>query len=139
MRYLLGLLLLVGVPAVADDRSPLVPPSLVERLERTLKADNKPFTLVTQLYIRVGTESRFEAAAVKAGSASLTENGCLAYEFHHDLEKPGHYILIERWTGLAPLRNHLWQQHTKEIQTVFGELSTTPRTTDILAPVIGLK
>jgi quinol monooxygenase YgiN len=109
----------------------------VERLERTLKGEDKPFALVTQIYIRLGTEARFEAAAAKAAKASLAEEGCLAYEFHRDLEKPGHYTLIERWTGLAPLRKHLPLQHTKEIQAVFGELSTTPRTTDILAPVDG--
>ena len=107
MRYSVAVLMLAAPSAVGGDRPPAAPPSLVERLERTLKAEDKPFALVTQIYIRLGTEAKFEAAAAKAAKASLAEEGCLAYEFHRDLEKPGHYTLIERWTGLAPLRNHL--------------------------------
>jgi quinol monooxygenase YgiN len=137
MRYSVAVLMLAAPSAVGGDRPPAAPPSLVERLERTLKAEDKPFALVTQIYIRLGTEAKFEAAAAKAAKASLAEEGCLAYEFHRDLEKPGHYTLIERWTGLAPLRNHLPRDHTKAIQAVFAELGTTPRTTDILAPVDG--
>jgi quinol monooxygenase YgiN len=127
---------LLGVDA--DPRVP-GPPSLVERLERTLQGDDQPFALVTQIYINRGDEAKFEPAAAKAAKASLAEEGCLAYEFHRDLEKADHYTLIERWTGLAPLRKHLQKEHTKQIQAVFAEVSTTPRTTDIYAPVDGKK
>jgi quinol monooxygenase YgiN len=132
-------MVLVGLLAV--DASPPVaaPPTLVERLERTLQSDDKPLALVTQIYINRGDEAKFEAAAAKAAKVSLAEEGCLAYEFHRDLEKPDHYTLIERWTGLAPLRKHLQKRHTKEVQALFAEVSTTPRTTDIFAPVDGKK
>jgi hypothetical protein len=56
-----------------------------------------------------------------------------------DPEKPGRYTLIERWTGLAPLRRRLGKDHTKEIQAVFGELGATPRTTESFAPIDGRK
>jgi antibiotic biosynthesis monooxygenase len=94
---------------IGADAAPQVagPPSLLERLERTLQGDHKPFALVTQIYIHRGDEAKFETAAAKAAKVSLAEEGCLAYEFHRDLEKPDHYTLIERWTGLAPLRTHL--------------------------------
>jgi len=126
---------------IGADAAPQVagPTSLLERLERTLHGDDKPFALVTQIYIDRGDEAKFETAAAEAAKASLAEKGCLAYEFHRDLEKPDHYTLIERWTGLAPLRTHLQKQHTKEIQAVFAAVSTTPRTTDIYAPVDGKK
>jgi quinol monooxygenase YgiN len=135
MRYAVPVLLLTALSIFGDDRSVKAPPSLVERLERTLGGDDKPFALVTQVYIRPGAEVKFEAAAAKAAKASMAEKGCLAYDFNGDLEKPGHYTLIERWTGLAPLRKHLTMEHTRQIQGVFGELSTTPRTSDIFAPV----
>jgi quinol monooxygenase YgiN len=136
VAVLTAFLIVLAAPA-ADPPVKRGPPTLVERLERDLKGDERPFTLVTQIYIRSGTEAEFEADAVKAAKASMAEKGCLAYEFHRDLEKPGHYTLIERWTGLAPLREHLTKEHTKRIQAVFDELSTTPRTTDIAVPVGG--
>jgi quinol monooxygenase YgiN len=136
-KYLTPALILaiLVIPALAG--TPKGPPTLVERLEKTLKSDDKPFALVIQIYIKVGTEAKFEAAAAKAAKATLAEKGCLAYEFHRDLEKPGHYTLIERWTGLSPLRKHLEKEHTKQLQAVFAEVSTTPRTADIYAPVDG--
>jgi len=130
---------LVGLLGVDADPGVAAPPTPVERLERTLQSDDKPLTLVTQIYINRGDEAKFEAAAAKAAKASLVEEGCLAYEFHGDLEKPDHYTLIERWTGLAPLRKHLQKRHTNEVQSLFAEVSTTPRTTDLFAPVEGKK
>jgi quinol monooxygenase YgiN len=108
---------------------------LVDRLSLTLMSDNKPFTLITRIYLKPGTEAQFEPIAIRVSKASSAEKGCLAYEFHRDLEKPTNYTLIEKWTGLAPLRSHLLLDHTKQIQTAFSKMSTTPRTTEIFAPV----
>jgi quinol monooxygenase YgiN len=129
--------LLTALGTVAANRPAKTPPSLLERLERTLKGDDKPFAIVIQIYIKPGAAAKFEAAAAKAAKASRADEGCLAYDFHRDLEKPSHYTLIERWTGIASLRKHLEQAHTKQIQAVFAELSTTPREASIFAPVIG--
>jgi quinol monooxygenase YgiN len=137
MRVPVAILLLTALTAVGDDRPAKGPPSLIERLERTLKGEDKPFALVIQISIRPEAAARFEAAAAKAARASLAEEGCLAYEFHRDLEKPGHYTLIERWTGLASLRKHLKMKHTEQILAIFGELSTTPPMGEIFAPVGG--
>jgi quinol monooxygenase YgiN len=137
MKSLIAVFLLASLPVIASESAAAGPPSLAERVERTLNSDDKPFALVTQLYIARGEEAKFEAAAIKGAAASRTDPGCLAYEFHRDLEKPNHYFLIERWTGLAPLRKHLAQQRVKDLQAVFDALSTTPRTTDIVAPVDG--
>ena len=131
-----AVVVLVAWTAFGGDHPAKDSPSLVERLERTLKGEEKPFTLVIQIYIRPDSDTKFEAAAAKAATASLADEGCLAYEFHRDLEKPGHYTLIERWTGLTALRKHLKKGHTKEIQSIFGELSTKPTTAEIFAPVM---
>ncbi len=112
-------------------------PELVDRLFLTLKSENKPFTLITRIYLKPGAEREFESIAIRVGKASSAERGCLTYEFHRDLEKPTNYTLIEKWTGLTPLRNHLLLDHTKQIQTAFAEMSTTPRTTEIFAPING--
>jgi quinol monooxygenase YgiN len=140
MKYLVPVLLLAALPVFGDDgpvKGPPGPPSLVERFEQTLKSEDMPITIVTQIYVKSGVESEFEAAAVRVAKASEAEEGCVAYEFHRDLEKPTRYTLIERWTGLAPLRKHLEMAHTKQIQAVFAEMSTTPRTTEIFTRVDG--
>ena len=132
-----AVVLLVAGTAFTGDRPAKAPPSLIERLERSLKGEDKPFALVIQIYIRPDSDAKFEAAATKAAKASLADEGCLAYEFHRDLEKQGHYALIERWTGLAALRKHLEKSHTKQILAIFGELGTKPGTVEIFVPIGG--
>ncbi len=84
-----------------------------------------------------GSETRVEAAAVKTAKMTQTENGCLAYDFYRDLEKPCHYTLVERWEGLEPLRKHLASEHIREFQVLLAEIGTTPRTADVYALVDG--
>jgi quinol monooxygenase YgiN len=129
--------LLVASATIAADPSPKTPPSLLDRLERTLKGDDKPFAIVINVDIRPEAAAKFEAAAAKAAKASHGDEGCLAYDFHRDLEKPGHYTLIERWTGLTSLRKHLEKAHTKQIQAAFAEFGVGPRTANIFAPLDG--
>ena len=136
MDKLIACLLIPVTLAFANDCPAKEPPTLLDRLEQTLKSDDKPFSLVTQIYIKPESGPQFEAAAAPAAKLSAAEKGCLAYDFQRDLEKPGHYTLVEKWIGLVPLRQHLTREHTKQIQAVFERLSTTPRTTDIYAPIV---
>jgi quinol monooxygenase YgiN len=130
-----AVVLLIAAAASGDDQPANAPPSLPERLERGLKADDKPFALVIQIAIKPGAEAKFEAAAAKAAKASLGDEGCLTYQFNRDLERPGRYVLIERWTGLAALRKHLEKPHTKQILAAMQELAAGPRTVEIFAPI----
>jgi quinol monooxygenase YgiN len=129
-------LLLAALSAVGEDR-PAKEPTLLDRLEQALKADDKPFAMVIQIYIKPDDAEQFEAAAAKVAKASQAEKGCRQYDFNRDLEKPGHYTLVERWAGIAPLRKHFEQEHTKQILALFGKLSIKPTTIDIFAPVVG--
>jgi quinol monooxygenase YgiN len=132
-----AVLLLAVATAVGDDQPANTAPSLPERLERALKADDKPFALVIQIAIKPGSEAKFEAAAAKAAKASQGDEGCLVYQFNRNLEKPGRYVLVERWTSLTALRKHLEQPHTKQILAAMEEYATGPRTVEIFAPVSG--
>jgi quinol monooxygenase YgiN len=129
------IVLLAALTTIGADRPAKSPPSLPDRLERMLKGSDKPFALVIQIYIKPEGAAKFEAAAAKAAKLSRADEGCLGYEFNRDLEKPGHYTLIERWKGLGSLKKHLTKEHTKKILAIFTELGTTPRTADILAPI----
>ena len=97
----------------------------------------KPFAIVIQIHVRPAAAAKFEAAAAKAAKASRADEGCLGYDFSRDLEKPGDYTLIERWTGLAALRKHLGKEHTKRIIAAFAEFSSAPSTVHIFAPIDG--
>ena len=143
MKVLATLTLVLGCFAnavLAEDvpvKEPPKPPGLVDRLAKVLKGDEAPFTIVTKVYIRAGSEDEFEKVAARASKASAAEPGCTVYEFHRDMEKPTNYTLIETWSGLNAIKAHLKQDHTKEIQTAMTEMGTTPRTTEIFATTLG--
>jgi quinol monooxygenase YgiN len=128
---------LAALTTIGEDRTAKTPPSLLDRLERTLKSNEKPFAIVINIDIRPEAAAKFEAAAATAAKASQADEGCLAYDFQRDLEKPGHYTLIERWTGLTALKKHLAKAHTKQIQAAFAEYGIGPRTANIFAPIDG--
>jgi quinol monooxygenase YgiN len=135
MKYALPILLLAAMSASGQDRAAKGPPSMVERLEKTLNGQDRPFAIIIQIYIAPESAERFEKATADVARASRSDFGCLGYEFHRDLEKSGHYTLVEHWTGVAALKKHLEQPHTKQIQALFAELATTPRTAEIFIPL----
>jgi quinol monooxygenase YgiN len=135
MKRALPILLVAVLSASGQDRPAKGPPSLVDRLEKTLKGRDRPFAIIIQIYITPESAERFEKVAALVAEASRNDPGCQGYEFHRDLEKPGHYTLVEHWTRVAELRKHLERAHTKQLQTVFAELATTPRTAEILVPL----
>jgi len=139
MQYAVPILLVAVLSASGQDRQAKGPPSpsLIERLEKTLKGQDRPFAIVIQIHIAPESAERFEKVAAFVARASRNDPGCQDYQFHRDLEKPGHYTLVEHWTGLAALQKHLEQPHTKQIQALFAELATTPRTAEIFVPVSG--
>jgi quinol monooxygenase YgiN len=131
------IVLLAALTTIGDDRPAKSAPTLPERLAQALKSNDKPFSLIIQIYIKPEGAAKFEAAATKAAKLSRADEGCVGYDFHRDLEKPGHYTLVERWKGLDSLKKHLEQKHTKQIMAIFAELGNGPRTADILAPIDG--
>jgi quinol monooxygenase YgiN len=126
-----------GMTAENRATSPKGPPTLVERLAKPLKDEERPFALVVQIYVLEGSETRFETVAARTAKLTQAEKGCLAYDFYRDLEKPCHYTLVERWEGLEPLRKHLASEHIREFQVLLAEIGTTPRTADLYALVDG--
>jgi quinol monooxygenase YgiN len=129
------IVLLAALITIGDDRPAKSAPSLPDRLARALKSNDKPFSLIIQIYIKPDGAAKFEAAAAKAAKASRADEGCLGYDFHRDLEKPGHYTLVERWKGITSLKKHLDKDHTKKILAVFAELAATPPKAEILTPL----
>ena len=100
-----------------------------------MQGQDRPFVIIIQIYITPESADRFEKVAADVARASRNDPGCLGYEFQRDLEKPGHYTLVEHWIGVSALKKHLEQEHTKQIQAVFAELATTPRTAEIFVPI----
>jgi quinol monooxygenase YgiN len=135
MKHAIPILLVAALNASAQNQPAKSPPTLVDRLEKILKGQDRPFAIIIQIYISPESAERFEKVAAHVARASRNDAGCQLYEFHRDLEKPGHYTLVEHWTGLAALKAHLEQAHTKQIQAVFAELATTPRTAEIFVPL----
>jgi quinol monooxygenase YgiN len=90
------------------------------KVKESLKDPAKPFTMAVLLQAKSGQETQFEAAFVKAIQATRKEKGCITYDLNRDLQKPGHYVLYERWQNLPALNAHL---HTPHITTLLKDLA----------------
>src|SRR4051812_11418581 len=92
-----------GGPARAQDKKD---PDIVVLLKKAGVGD-KPFTLVVHLSVKPDGVKKFEEQAAKTVKASAAEKGCLQYEVHKSLDKPGSYVIFEKWKNLAAIEAHL--------------------------------
>ena len=54
------------------------------------------------------------------------DTGCLAYAFWEDLDEPGRFICVERWTDLDSLRAHLDAPHHAAASTALDQWRGRP-------------
>ena len=50
----------------------------------------------------------------------VEDAGCEAYELFRSVERPEHFVLIERWTTAADLEAHIAAPHMEAIRTLIG-------------------
>jgi quinol monooxygenase YgiN len=121
---------LVASPALAQDRAT----SIVDRVRTELKDPTKPFTLLIHLHAKEDAGSKFEAAFAKAAKPTRLEKGCVTYDLNRDPQKPGQYVLYERWKDLSALEAHLKADHFTSLISELRELSAQPPDTQVLLP-----
>lgn len=123
-------LILSAAAARADDAdNPLV------KQVRDKVGDDKPFTLVVHFKVKSGSEKKFEELAARAAKGSRSEKGNVAYEFHHDTEKPSDYVLFERWKNVGALRVHFGKDYIKEFLAAMAEVSDGAPQVRVLTPI----
>jgi quinol monooxygenase YgiN len=113
----------------------MTPHPLLVSLRAQLADPLQPFTMLIPIRISVEHLERFLGEAQAAATGSLTEPGCLAYEFHQTVADPGAFILFERWEAFSRLEHHFTLPHTHRILAVLEEIGLEASPAQILVPV----
>lgn len=124
------LTLLFHLPAQAQDK--LHP--IAVKVKESLKDPAKPFAMAVILQAKPGTEAQLEAAFVKAIQATRKEKGCSTYDLNRDLQKPGQYVLYERWQDLPALNAHLHTPHITKLLADLADLFAAPPEIRVMLP-----
>lgn len=107
---------------------------IVTSVKANLKDPRKPFTILVHLKIKEGTAGKFESAFAKAIAGTRKEKGNKAYELNRSTKSPTEYVVYERWTDLAALRDHLKTPHITALLADIGDLLEGPPEAKVFLP-----
>ena len=79
-----------------------------------------------------GCEAQAEAAIRVCVQATRQEPGCLLYTCHTDLNVPGRFVFIERWTSQAALSAHEKTPHLLTLAETLKPLLAAPLQISVL-------
>jgi quinol monooxygenase YgiN len=71
----------------------------------------KPLTIVAKIQSLPGFEVEVEKALIEAIKPTLVEKGCLQYDLHRDLGKPGLFLYYENWASREEWDTHMGSEH----------------------------
>jgi len=71
----------------------------------------KPLTIVAKIQSLPGCEKEVEKALLNAVKPTLVEKGCLQYDLHRDLGKPGLFLYYENWATREDWQKHMESAH----------------------------
>jgi len=66
----------------------------------------KPIVVVATITAQPGSENIVRDALVTAVAAVRGEPGCEQYDLNADTERPGSFVMVERWSSDADLEAH---------------------------------
>ncbi|AUX93932.1 putative quinol monooxygenase [Mixta gaviniae] len=67
---------------------------------------SQAITIVATIIAKAGEAEAVEQALRTAEREVHGEPGCQQYQLHQDLEKPDHFVLLERWESEAHIQQH---------------------------------
>lgn len=82
--------------------------------------------VVAEAQAKAGQEDALRAAFLRCIDPTRAESGCVQYDLHEDTEKPGHFIMFERWTSRQALDEHLKTPHLTEFLGLLPSLLECP-------------
>ena len=77
----------------------------------------QPIILNAHLHAAPGRENELGNALRSLVAPSRLEPGCLTYELHQDVERPGSFMFYEKFADQEALDAHLATDHFKALQT----------------------
>jgi quinol monooxygenase YgiN len=92
--------------------------------------NTKTLTVVAQVTAKTGKETEVRNGLLSLLAPSRLDPGCLNYDLHEALGKPGSFLFHENWASRAELETHLQQPHVQSVLTNLGGLvSEAPQIT----------
>jgi quinol monooxygenase YgiN len=102
------------------------------RPERTIRVAD-PISVVAVALARPDAIATVEAAIRRCIPETRKEEGCLLYTAHQDLDQPGRFVFIERWTGRDALDLHTKTPHFLALAETVVPLLTEPLSISVLS------
>jgi quinol monooxygenase YgiN len=85
-----------------------------------------PLTIVATIQALPGHEVEVEKALTEVISPTLAEPGCLQYDLHRDLQKPGLFLFYENWSTKEEWEAHMESGHLAAMKkSTEGKLEET--------------
>jgi quinol monooxygenase YgiN len=75
-----------------------------------------PLTIVARIQAAEGCSQQVEASLRGLIAPTLKEAGCLNYDLHRDLERPGLFLFYENWESKPLWEAHMQSAHLKAHQ-----------------------
>ena len=82
----------------------------------------KKYTVVAAFQARSGKEASLREALVELLVPTRREEGCLNYDLHESLEKPGKFLFYENWSSPETHQQHIGSAHIAELLKRIDEL-----------------
>lgn len=83
--------------------------------------------VVATITIKPEKREKTLAAARIAIAATQQEKGCIGYDLHESVTKPGTYVFVERWESRENLTAHMNAEHFKVWRKAGAEGITSRR------------
>ncbi|WP_434362313.1 antibiotic biosynthesis monooxygenase [Parasalinivibrio latis] len=69
--------------------------------------------LIADIIAHPGKEKELEKSIFTVMAPTRKEPGCIQYDLHKDVEKPGKYIMYEIWESQKAIEQHIASEHVK--------------------------
>lgn len=79
-------------------------------------------TLIATITARPGREDAVEAALRDLAVATRKEEGCIAYDLHRAIDRPGTFVFYEIWRSRADHAQHDETPHIKAFRANSGDI-----------------
>ena len=92
--------------------------------------------LLSSLHCKKDAEAAFDTELKKLVDASLTEEGCVAYELYQYKDETVRYVIKEEWRDEDALSSHMESAHYKNFVRVSPVLLEHPAEVKILTRLV---
>jgi quinol monooxygenase YgiN len=84
---------------------------------------SKTYTVLAILQAKPGKEADLKQALQSLIEPTLKEEGCINYDLHENLHKPGEFLFYENWTSQAAHQKHDQSGHIHRVRNMLGPIA----------------